>query len=89
MTLAPQQLAVVTIGYDSYLLPMSQAARVVEIIGRAEIVKRDYVAARDVWHLQKEPIIASLKSVRADQIKATPISSSKPAALEHIRRADA
>lgn len=83
------QLAVVTIGYDSYLLPMAQAARLVEIIGRAEIVKQDYVASRDVWHLQKEPIRAGLKSVRADQIITTPIPSSKPAALEHIRRADA
>lgn len=86
MSRAAVQLAVVTIGYEDYLMPMGQAARVVEVLGRAKIVKRDYSAGRDVWHLQPEPIRCCLTSVRHDQVMTVPAASTKPAQLEHIRR---
>lgn len=73
----PQQLCVVAIGIDYFVMPMADGVRLVEIMGRAAPVERQYLSPRDRYVLREDrDTRVELAAVRADQIIAPPTRSS-------------
>lgn len=83
MSRKPQALAALTIGYDSYILPLSKAAQIVELMTQAVPVNRDYSGHRPQWTMTMEPTRLSIDTVQPDQI----VAPGEPIKLTHRRNA--
>lgn len=70
MSTRPQPLAAITIGFDSYILPLSKATQIVELMAQATPVERDYSASKEIWTMTLAPCRLSLARVHPDQIIA-------------------
>lgn len=83
MSRKPQALAAITIGFDSYILPLAKAAQVVELMAQAVPVKRDYGVHREQWTMTMGPCQLRIDTVQADQI----VTPGAPLSLTHRRGA--
>lgn len=79
---ASPQIAAVTVGIDHYLLPMTDALKLVEIMGRARPVERTY-DARPRWRLREADGLnrVELSLVHERDIISTPTPPARLLAL--------
>lgn len=64
----PVDMACVSIGFDTYLLPAASALKVVTLMKDAFKVERDFVGLRDKYQVSEERPRLEMAIVRADQV---------------------
>lgn len=67
-TKQPQQLAAVRIGYELYLVPAANAAKVVELLAQA-VRCRDHYEKNGVEYTIEEPVTLEYRIVRPSQVR--------------------
>jgi len=85
MAARKQQLCVVTLGYERFLLPQGDALKMIDIMSRAAKVDIDYTTSGGLKYLVRETPDAELTVVRPGQL-VMPQAEAVPAAPRARRK---